>query len=188
MKLDTDPFPINVVKLGERKILVHTSQASTTRGKNVIVSDELRNQMVKPRSREVGVWKENFVRRPVQRVKPMSIMLIDKYKRQQQWRAVGQLSGSKRHRSLGYQHYHGGQDNHHAWVLSRMSWASIRKRGRDLQGNQRQLVERAKFPANRSVRKETHLKVQRLARDTITIGTIPSSIVSVVHVDGCCVA
>jgi hypothetical protein len=50
MKLDTGPFPVNVVKLGERKILVHTSQASTTRGKNVIVSDELRNQMVKPRS------------------------------------------------------------------------------------------------------------------------------------------
>jgi hypothetical protein len=109
MKLDTDPFSVNMVKLGERKILVRSSQASTTKGKNVIVSDELRNRMVKPHSPEVGVWKENYVKRPVRRVKPTSNMLIDKYMRQQQWRAAGQSSGLKRYRSLGCQHRYGGQ-------------------------------------------------------------------------------
>jgi hypothetical protein len=78
MKLDTDPFPVNMVELGEKKILVRSSQASTMKGKNIIISDELRNRMVKPHNPEVGVWKENYVKRPVQRVKPTSNMLIKK--------------------------------------------------------------------------------------------------------------
>lgn len=84
MKLDTDPFPMNMVRLGQKKILVCSNQANSTRGKNVIVFDELRNWMVKPRSPVVGVWKENYARRMAQRVKPASRMLIDKYIRQQQ--------------------------------------------------------------------------------------------------------
>jgi hypothetical protein len=83
MKLDTDLFPMSMIELGEKKILVCSSQANTTRGKNVIVSDELRSQMVKPRDPEVGTWKENYAIRPVRRVKPTSSMLIDKYMRQQ---------------------------------------------------------------------------------------------------------
>jgi hypothetical protein len=59
MKLDTDPFPIGMVELELKKILVRTDQAKTTKGKNVIVSDDLQNQMIKPHSSKVGVWKEN---------------------------------------------------------------------------------------------------------------------------------
>jgi hypothetical protein len=40
MKLDTDPFPVGMVELELKKILVHTDQAETTNGKNVIVSDD----------------------------------------------------------------------------------------------------------------------------------------------------
>jgi hypothetical protein len=81
MKLDVDPFLVDMVDFGEKRILVWTDQASTTRGKNVIISDELRNKMIKPCSPEPGVWKENTRRVHVWRVKPASSMLIDKYLR-----------------------------------------------------------------------------------------------------------
>jgi hypothetical protein len=38
----------------------------------------------KPKSPEVGVWKDNVVRRPPKKIKPMCNMLINKYVRQQQ--------------------------------------------------------------------------------------------------------
>jgi hypothetical protein len=38
--------------------------------------------MTKPHNLEVGVWKENVLRKPAKRVKPMSAMLIKKYQRQ----------------------------------------------------------------------------------------------------------
>jgi hypothetical protein len=62
MKLDTDPFPIGMVELELKKILVRTDQAETTKVKNVIVVDDLRNRMIKP----INQWLE----------------LIEKYKRQ----------------------------------------------------------------------------------------------------------
>jgi hypothetical protein len=48
MKLDTDPFPVNVIEFGQKKVLVHTDQATTTKGKNMVVSNDLRNKMIKP--------------------------------------------------------------------------------------------------------------------------------------------
>jgi hypothetical protein len=79
MKLDTDLFPVDMVELMDKKILVRTDQAEMTRGKNVIISDELRNRMIEPHNPEIGMWKENVMRRPAKRVKPMSSMLIEKY-------------------------------------------------------------------------------------------------------------
>jgi hypothetical protein len=43
MKLDMNTFPIGMVELMDKKILVRTDQAETTKGKNVVISDELRN-------------------------------------------------------------------------------------------------------------------------------------------------
>jgi hypothetical protein len=82
MKLDMDPFPVVMVKLIDKKILVHTDQAEMTRCKNVVIFDELRNQMIKPHNLEIGVWKENVLRKPAKRIKPMSAMFIKKYERQ----------------------------------------------------------------------------------------------------------
>jgi hypothetical protein len=48
----------------------------------VVVSDDLRNQMIKPHNPEVGMWKENVQRKPARKVKPKSAMLIEKYQRQ----------------------------------------------------------------------------------------------------------
>jgi hypothetical protein len=59
MMLDTDPFPVGMVNLEEKKVLVRSDQEGTTMGKNVIVSDDLRNKTIKPRNPEPSVWKEN---------------------------------------------------------------------------------------------------------------------------------
>jgi hypothetical protein len=50
MKLDVNTFPVNVSMINfEKKVLVRASQAGTTRGKNVIASDEPRLKMITPR-------------------------------------------------------------------------------------------------------------------------------------------
>jgi hypothetical protein len=59
MKSDVDPFPVNMMSFGEKKILVWTDQGEKMKG-NVVVSDKLRRKMIKPRSPEVGAWNENI--------------------------------------------------------------------------------------------------------------------------------
>jgi hypothetical protein len=61
MKLNIDPFPIDMVELMNKKVLVRTDQAEMTNGKNVVVSDELRNRMIKPHNSDIGMWKENVL-------------------------------------------------------------------------------------------------------------------------------
>jgi hypothetical protein len=82
MKLDTDLFPVSMVELMDKKVLVRMDQAETTKGKNVVVSDELLNRMIKPHNPEISVWKENILRKPANRVKPTSAMLIENCQRQ----------------------------------------------------------------------------------------------------------
>jgi hypothetical protein len=82
MKLDTDPFPVSMVELMDKKILVRTDQTETTKGKNVVVSNELRNRMIKPHNPKIGVWKENVLWKPAKGIKPTSAMLIEKNQRQ----------------------------------------------------------------------------------------------------------
>jgi hypothetical protein len=53
MKLNMDLFPIGMVELEQNKILVRTDQAETTKGRNVVDSDDLHNWMIKPHSPEV---------------------------------------------------------------------------------------------------------------------------------------
>jgi hypothetical protein len=48
MKLDVDPFPMNMVSLEGKRVLVRTDHAKSMKGKNVMVSDELRHHMMKP--------------------------------------------------------------------------------------------------------------------------------------------
>jgi hypothetical protein len=79
MKLDIDPFLVGMVELMDKKVLVRTDQAKTTKGKNVVISDELRNRMIKPHNLEIGMSKENVLRKPAKRIKPMSATLIEKY-------------------------------------------------------------------------------------------------------------
>jgi hypothetical protein len=59
MKSDVDPFPVNMMSFGEKKILVWTDQGEKMKG-NMVVSDKLRRKMIKSRSPEVGAWNENI--------------------------------------------------------------------------------------------------------------------------------
>jgi hypothetical protein len=79
MNLNTDLFPVGMVELMDKKVLVCTDQAKMTKGRNVVISDELYNQMIKPHNSEISMWKENMLRKLVKRVKPMSAMLNEKY-------------------------------------------------------------------------------------------------------------
>jgi hypothetical protein len=79
MKLDMDPSPVGMVKIKHKKTLVRTDHAEMTKGKNVVIFDDLRNWMIKPHNPEIGVWKENVQRKPAKRVKPTLAMLIEKY-------------------------------------------------------------------------------------------------------------
>jgi hypothetical protein len=82
MKLDIDPFLIGMVELMDKKVLVRTDPAETTKGKNVVISDELHNRMIKSHNSEIGMSKENVLRKPAKRIKPTSATLIEKYQRQ----------------------------------------------------------------------------------------------------------
>jgi hypothetical protein len=41
MKLDVDPFPVDMINFEERRVLVRTDQVATTEGKRVAVSNDL---------------------------------------------------------------------------------------------------------------------------------------------------
>jgi hypothetical protein len=108
MKLDTDLFltNVNLINFEEGKVLVHSRQADSTKGKNVIMSDESRAKMIKPESPEPGVWKVNQRRWAKPRVKTTSYMLLEKYSQQQRKNLFQRLGGVKRERSpkLGLSH------------------------------------------------------------------------------------
>jgi hypothetical protein len=79
MKLDTNPFLIGMVELIDKKVFMRTDQAKMTKGKNVVVCDELRNRMIKPHNPKISVWKENVLWKPTKRLKSTPAMLIEIY-------------------------------------------------------------------------------------------------------------
>jgi hypothetical protein len=65
----------------DKKVLVFTDQAEMTNGKNMVVSNELRNWMINTHNPDIGMWKENVQRKSAKRVKLMWATLIEKYQR-----------------------------------------------------------------------------------------------------------
>jgi hypothetical protein len=56
MKLDKDLFlaNMNMVELDGKKVMVWPSQAESTKGKEVIIGEELLRRMIKPKSPKDG--------------------------------------------------------------------------------------------------------------------------------------
>jgi hypothetical protein len=79
MKLDTDSFTTGMVEPMHKKVLVCTDQANMTKDKNMVVSDELRNRVIKPHNPKIDVWKENVLWKSAKRVKPTLAVLIETY-------------------------------------------------------------------------------------------------------------
>jgi hypothetical protein len=61
MKLDKDPFPMNMnmVELNGKNVLVRPSQVESTKGKDVIIGEEQPPRMIKPKSPKGGQWQKN---------------------------------------------------------------------------------------------------------------------------------
>jgi hypothetical protein len=120
MKLDMDPFLVGMVELELKKILVHADQAETTKGKNMIVSDDLWNRMIKPHNPEVGVWKENMQKKLAKKVKPTPATLIKKYQCQQEEdRRYHVTRGIKHDRFFEVQNRSNQQETQRAWEFRR---------------------------------------------------------------------
>jgi hypothetical protein len=47
-----DPFPVDMINFEEKRVLVRIDQAATIEGKRVVVSDDLRQRMLKPKNPE----------------------------------------------------------------------------------------------------------------------------------------
>jgi hypothetical protein len=104
MKLDINPFPVDAIDFEEKKVLAQIDQASTTTGKNVVVSGDLRVRMMKPRHPEVRVWKKNVWRKCWPEWRPTSSFLIEKYTREHRESVFNHLGGYKWRRSLEHGH------------------------------------------------------------------------------------
>jgi hypothetical protein len=82
MKLDKDPFPVNMnmVKLEGKKVLVQPSQTEMTKGKEVVVGEERPPKMIKPKSPKDGQWQKNEGGKPQRHPKATFDILLSKYK------------------------------------------------------------------------------------------------------------
>jgi hypothetical protein len=83
MKLDIDPFLVDMIVFKEKRVLVRTDQVATTEGKRVVVSDDLRQIMLKPKNPEPGVWKDNVMKKSHAKWRLTSKFLMEKYQRKQ---------------------------------------------------------------------------------------------------------
>jgi hypothetical protein len=171
MKLDVDPFLVSLVDLEEKKITVHSGQASTIWGKNVIVSDELKHQMMVPHNPEVGAWKENTSQRYSRRVKPTPDILIDKYiKQQQQWCTNGHQTGFRGESQPSYQQT--SPRHNSAWGLRAVKGFTKR-------------VYHGRSGRDSELRKEVQpISLGCLDRDAMMIGSVPCKLSPMVHVNG----
>jgi hypothetical protein len=91
--LDLDPFPVDLINFEEKKVLMCIDQAESTKGKNMLVSDQLRLRMMKPNNPEAGVWKKNVQSKSRKEWRPTSKFLMEKYARQRQGSVFDRLGG-----------------------------------------------------------------------------------------------
>jgi hypothetical protein len=82
MKLDKDPFPVNVnmVELIGKKILGRPYQAERTKGKDVVIGEEQPLRMIKPKNPKDGQWQKNEGGKPQYHPKATFDILMAKYK------------------------------------------------------------------------------------------------------------
>jgi hypothetical protein len=82
MKLDKDPFlaNMNTVELDGKKVLVRSSQAESTKGKEVVIGQDRQPRMIRPKNPEIGRWKKNERNNPRPRPKATFDILMAKYR------------------------------------------------------------------------------------------------------------
>src|SRR3954469_7470100 len=98
MKLDSDPFPVNMIEFHNKKMLIRSDQVESAKEKNV-VEDNAPPRMIKPKDPEIGVWKVNGKKKQAPRPKPTVSMLLEKYTSHRTNNVFNRLGGVKRPRS-----------------------------------------------------------------------------------------
>jgi hypothetical protein len=101
----SDTFPTNVINFENKKILIRSYQAESTKGKNVVIDDNAVPRMIKPKYPEVGAQKVDERKiKTASRPKPTVKQLLDKYtsrKANNVFRRLGcnkHISSPSRHR------------------------------------------------------------------------------------------
>jgi len=98
MKLDSDPFPVNMIEFEGKKMLIRSDQTESAKEKNT-VDEDAPPRMIKPKNPEVRVWKFNGKKKQGPRPKPTINMLLEKYTSQRNSSVFNRLGGNKRPRS-----------------------------------------------------------------------------------------
>jgi hypothetical protein len=82
IKLNKDPLPMNtnMVEFEGKKDMVQPSQDDSTKGKEVVIGEEIHLRMIKPKSLEAGQWKKNERSKTQSCPKATFDMLMAKYK------------------------------------------------------------------------------------------------------------
>jgi hypothetical protein len=82
MKLDEDLFQanMNTVELEGNKVLVRPSQTESTKGKEVIIGEERRPRMIRPKNKKNGRWKKNERSKPWSHPKTTFDSFLAKYR------------------------------------------------------------------------------------------------------------
>jgi hypothetical protein len=82
MKLDEDPFPMNmnIVQLEGKNVIIQPSQAESTKGKDVVVGEERQPRMIKPKSPKHDKWKKNERNKPQFSPKATFDIIMAKYR------------------------------------------------------------------------------------------------------------
>jgi hypothetical protein len=66
MKLNKDSFleNMNMIELDGTKVLIHPSQAKSTKGKDMVIGEERSPRMIKSTSLKDGQWQKNEGSKP----------------------------------------------------------------------------------------------------------------------------
>jgi hypothetical protein len=82
MKLDKDPFlaNMNMIELEGKKVMVRLSQANSTKGKEVVIGEEMQPRMIKPKSLKATQWKKNERNKAQSHPKATFDILMAKYR------------------------------------------------------------------------------------------------------------
>jgi hypothetical protein len=96
-KVNINPFPIDAIDFENKKILIRSDQAESTKEKNVFIDDNAAPRMIKPKSPEIGVQKvDERKRKSAPMVMPTVKQLLDKYSSHNANNVFSRLGGTKR--------------------------------------------------------------------------------------------
>jgi hypothetical protein len=75
------PTNMNMIELNGKKVLVQSSQAESTKGKEVVIGEERSPRMIKPKSPKDGQWQKNEDGKLQRPSKATFNILMTKYKK-----------------------------------------------------------------------------------------------------------